>query len=207
MTWPPRYRLGSPRRSGWRASGSQRNSETSPSMHDPHRHQRRHLQRHPLDAARGRASMAGTAGMPHPRRGGRPRPSEGHAQPPYTFLLSRTFSSLHWFSGPRDRGVDGFGASRGNEGAGRAIHLDGARPRGFLMSKVALAIGLAGLLLATASTTGSSAMTIVPLSKSAISGPSSDLDLVRWRNCWRDRWGNRRCNWCWRDRWGRVRCG
>ena len=59
------------------------------------------------------------------------------------------------------------------------------------MSKIALAIGLAGLLLATASTTGS-AMPIVPLSKSAISGPSSDLDLVRWRNCWRDRWGNRR---------------
>ena len=48
------------------------------------------------------------------------------------------------------------------------------------MSKIALAIGLAGLLLATASTTGS-AMPIVPLSKSAISGPSSDLDLVRWR--------------------------
>ena len=59
---------------------------------------------------------------------------------------------------------------------------------GFLMSKIALAIGLAGLLLATASTKGS-AMPIVPLSKSAISGPSSDLDLVRWRNCWRDRWG------------------
>jgi hypothetical protein len=75
------------------------------------------------------------------------------------------------------------------------------------MSKVALAIGLAGLLLATASTTGSSAMTIVPLAKSAISGPSGDLDLVRWRNCWLDRWGRRRCNWCWRDRWGRVRCG
>jgi hypothetical protein len=75
------------------------------------------------------------------------------------------------------------------------------------MSKIALAIGLAGLLLATASTTGSSAMTIVPLSKSAISGPSSDLDLVRWRQCGRDRWGNRRCHWCWRDRWGRVRCG
>ncbi len=74
------------------------------------------------------------------------------------------------------------------------------------MSKIALAIGLAGLLLAAASTTGS-AMPIVPLSKSVISGHSSGLDLVRWRNCWRDRWGNRRCNWCWRDRWGRVRCG
>ena len=75
------------------------------------------------------------------------------------------------------------------------------------MSKIALAIGLAGLLLATASTTGSSAMSVVPLSKSVLSGASNDLDLVRWRNCWRDRWGNRRCNWCWRDRWGRVRCG
>ncbi len=32
------------------------------------------------------------------------------------------------------------------------------------MSKIALAIGLAGLLLATASTTRSSAMTILPLS-------------------------------------------
>ncbi len=74
------------------------------------------------------------------------------------------------------------------------------------MPKIALAIGLAGLLLATASTTGST-MPIVPLWKSAINGPSSDLDLVRWRNCWRDRWGRQRCNWCWRDRWGRVRCG
>ena len=45
------------------------------------------------------------------------------------------------------------------------------------MSKIALAIGLAGLLLATASTTGS-AMSIVPLSKSVISGASGDLDLV-----------------------------
>jgi hypothetical protein len=85
-------------------------------------------------------------------------------------------------------------------------HRDSASQGGFLMSKIALAIGLAGLLLATVSTTGS-AMPIAPLSKSVINGSSSDLDLVRWRNCWRDRWGNRRCHWCWRDRWGRVRCG
>ena len=74
------------------------------------------------------------------------------------------------------------------------------------MSKTAFAIGLAGLLLATVSTSAS-AMPVVPMSKSVISGLNSDLDLVRWRNCWRDRWGHRRCNWCWRDRWGRVRCG
>jgi hypothetical protein len=40
------------------------------------------------------------------------------------------------------------------------------------MSKMALAFGLAGLLLATVSTTGS-AMPIAPLSKSAFSGPRS----------------------------------
>ena len=74
------------------------------------------------------------------------------------------------------------------------------------MSKIALGVGLAGLLLAMTSTTGS-AMPVVPLSKIAIGGPSSDLDLVRWQRCWRDRWGHRRCHWCWRDRWGRVRCG
>ena len=75
------------------------------------------------------------------------------------------------------------------------------------MSKVALAIGLAGLLLATASTTGSSAMTIVPLAKSAISGPSGDLDLLRWRTRWLARWARRRCQGCWRDRGGRGRGG
>ena len=40
------------------------------------------------------------------RRSSRPEPSESHAHARYTFLLNRTFSSLHWFSGPRDRGVD-----------------------------------------------------------------------------------------------------
>jgi hypothetical protein len=44
------------------------------------------------------------------------------------------------------------------------------------MSKIALAGGLAGLVLAAASTTGSSAMPVVPLSKMAISGTGSDLE-------------------------------
>jgi hypothetical protein len=38
------------------ARSSRRNSETSPSTHDPHRHHRR--QRHLIDDARGRACMA-----------------------------------------------------------------------------------------------------------------------------------------------------
>ena len=44
--------LRSLKRSGWRGSGSRRNSETSPSMHNRHRHHRRCL-RHLLDDARG----------------------------------------------------------------------------------------------------------------------------------------------------------
>ncbi len=74
------------------------------------------------------------------------------------------------------------------------------------MSKTAIAIGLAGLLLAAASAT-TQAATFVPLPKSMIvEGLNSDLTQVRWRRCWLDRWGRRRCQWCWRDRWGRVRC-
>ena len=73
------------------------------------------------------------------------------------------------------------------------------------MPKTAVAAALAALIL-VAVTPAAQAMPIAPLWKSAISGPSSDLDLVRWQQCWRDHWGRRRCNWCWRDRWGRVRC-
>jgi hypothetical protein len=74
-----------------------------------------------------------------------------------------------------------------------------------VMSKTALAIGLAGLIVATVSTSAS-AMTVVPMSKSVIEALHSDIDQVRWRRCWRDRWGRRVCQWCWRDHWGRVRC-
>lgn len=73
------------------------------------------------------------------------------------------------------------------------------------MSKTALAIGLAGLLLATVSTSAS-AMPVMPMSKSLISGLNSGIDQVGWQRCWRDRWGRRHCRWCWRDRWGRVQC-
>jgi hypothetical protein len=62
------------------------------------------------------------------------------------------------------------------------------------------------LLLAASLTT--QAGTITPPSKGVIvQGLNSDLTDVRWRRCWRDRWGRMRCTWCWRDRWGRVRCG
>ena len=73
------------------------------------------------------------------------------------------------------------------------------------MQKTAIALGLAGLLLAAGSSTASAAFTVPP-AKSVISSLNGDLTDVRWQRCWRDRWGRRRCQWCWRDRWGRVRC-
>ena len=128
---------------------------------------------------RGCASVAtpsiGDGPMPHPRRSGRPRPSEGHAQARYV--------PLNWFSEGTverpaattrqtlltclGRAVEelGFAASRGYEGgAGRS-------PKEVPHVESCTCYWVGGLLLATASTTGSSAMTIVPLSKSAISGP------------------------------------
>jgi hypothetical protein len=74
------------------------------------------------------------------------------------------------------------------------------------MVKTALAIVVAGFVLAAAGSTGASAMQIVPLSKSVVSNLNGDMLDVGWRRCWRDRWGRMRCTWCWRDRWGRVRC-
>jgi hypothetical protein len=73
------------------------------------------------------------------------------------------------------------------------------------MQKTAIALGLAGILLAGASSTASAAFAPPP-AKAVISGLNSDLTDAGWRRCWRDRWGRRRCQWCWRDRWGRVRC-
>jgi hypothetical protein len=73
------------------------------------------------------------------------------------------------------------------------------------MQKTAVALGLAGLLLVAGSSTASAAFTVPP-AKCVISSLNSDLTDVRWRRCWLDRWGRRRCQWCWRDRWGRVRC-
>ncbi len=72
------------------------------------------------------------------------------------------------------------------------------------MRKTAIALAMAGLFVVAASASAS-AVPIVPLSKSAISGPS-DVTDIRWRRCWRDRWGRMHCQWCWRDRWGRVIC-
>ena len=72
------------------------------------------------------------------------------------------------------------------------------------MRKTIIATALAGLALAVMSVPVSAAP-IVPLSKSVISGPSVVTD-VRWRRCWRDRWGRTHCQWGWRDRWGRVIC-
>ena len=74
------------------------------------------------------------------------------------------------------------------------------------MPKTVIAIGLAGLLLTAASATAQ-AGPFMPLPKSVIvEGLNSDVTQARWRRCWVDRWGRRRCQWCWRDRWGRVRC-
>jgi hypothetical protein len=74
------------------------------------------------------------------------------------------------------------------------------------MQKSAIAIVLAGFVLAAAGSTSASAMQVVPLSGSVLSHLSGDVIDVGWRRCWRDRWGRLRCTWCWRDRWGRVRC-
>ena len=76
---------------------------------------------------------------------------------------------------------------------------------GGVMQKAIIALGLAGLLLAAGFSTASAATTVPP-AKSVITSLNSDLTDVRWRRCWIDRWGRRRCQWCWRDRWGRVRC-
>jgi hypothetical protein len=74
------------------------------------------------------------------------------------------------------------------------------------MSKTLVAIGLAGLLLTAASVTTQAGL-FMPASKSAIvESLNSNITQARWRRCWVDRWGRRRCQWCWRDRWGRVRC-
>ena len=77
---------------------------------------------------------------------------------------------------------------------------------GRIMPKTAIAIVLAGFVLAAAGSTSATAMQIVPFSKSVISNLNGDVLDVGWRRCWRDRWGRMRCTWCWRDRWGRVRC-
>ena len=73
------------------------------------------------------------------------------------------------------------------------------------MQKAIIALGLAGLLFAAGSSTASAAFAVPP-AKSVITSLNSDLTDVRWRRCWFDRWGRRRCQWCWRDRWGRIRC-
>ena len=75
------------------------------------------------------------------------------------------------------------------------------------MPKSAIAIGVAGLLLAGISATSHAASFMPPPKAGIIAALNSDLTDARWRRCWIDRWGRRRCHWCWRDRWGRVRCG
>jgi hypothetical protein len=74
------------------------------------------------------------------------------------------------------------------------------------MPKVAMLLGLAGLVLA-GSVGSSSALPFMPAGKDAIiKDLGNDLTDVRWRRCWRDRWGRVRCRWCSRDRWGRIHC-
>jgi hypothetical protein len=72
------------------------------------------------------------------------------------------------------------------------------------MPKTAGAAALAALILAAGAPTAQ-AMPMAP-HHSMIAGLNSDIQDVRWRRCWRDRWGRLRCQTCWRDRWGRVRC-
>ena len=55
------------------------------------------------------------------------------------------------------------------------------------MTRTAIAIGLAALLLAAAGT-GAQAMPVAPVSKVMIEG-LSDVTQASWRQCWRDRWG------------------
>jgi hypothetical protein len=73
------------------------------------------------------------------------------------------------------------------------------------MQKAVITLGLVGLMIAAGSSTASAAFAVPP-TKAVISNLNSDLTDVRWRRCWIDRWGRRRCQWCWRDRWGLVRC-
>jgi hypothetical protein len=61
------------------------------------------------------------------------------------------------------------------------------------MQKSAIAIVLAGFVLAAAGSTSASAMQVVPLSGSVLNNLSGDVIDVGWRRCWRDRWGRLRC--------------
>jgi hypothetical protein len=55
----------------------------------------------------------------------------------------------------------------------------------------------AGTVLLLAASLPTQARTITPPSKGVIvQGLNSDLTDVRWRRCWRDRWGRMRCTWC-----------
>ncbi len=57
------------------------------------------------------------------------------------------------------------------------------------MPKTAIAIVLAGFVLAAAGSASATAMQIVPFSKSVMSNLNGDVLDVGWRRCWRDRWG------------------
>jgi hypothetical protein len=74
------------------------------------------------------------------------------------------------------------------------------------MQKIAIGIGLAGLLLVALPDTSAQAMLVAPPSKALIGGPSNLIE-ASWRQCRRDRWGELRCRRCWRNRWGQIRCG
>jgi hypothetical protein len=72
------------------------------------------------------------------------------------------------------------------------------------MTRALLAFAIVGLVCA-ALPTPVKASPLVPHQGLTGIAPSF-LQDVRWRRCWRDRWGRLHCRWCWRDRWGRVRC-
>lgn len=72
------------------------------------------------------------------------------------------------------------------------------------MLRTVFAMSVAALLFA-AIPGSAKAAPIAPL-PAGVAAQLSDVTEVRWRRCWRDRWGRMHCRWCWRDRWGRVRC-
>jgi hypothetical protein len=73
------------------------------------------------------------------------------------------------------------------------------------MTRAFFALAVAGLVYAAAPGI-TQASPLVPSQEGLRTLAPNFLQDVRWRRCWRDRWGRLHCRWCWRDRWGRVIC-
>lgn len=72
------------------------------------------------------------------------------------------------------------------------------------MLRALFAVAIAGLMYAAAPGVVQASPLLPPQGLSAIT-PNLLTD-VRWRRCWRDRWGRLHCRTCWRDSWGRTIC-